>query len=223
MRLAQGIFLFGLVASLPFAAMGGEGKDALPLVFEDDFEKGAARWQPTDTKAWKIVKEDKGQVYNQFQTSKYKPTHRSPLNISLAKDLVVTDFVLEAKVKSTGKDVAHRDMCLFFGHQGPDQFYYVHMARDMDDRANQIFLVNKADRTKISTKTTKGTKWTDGWHHVKVVRKVADGTIEIYFDDMKTPVMTARDSTFAWGRVGLGSFDDSGKWDDVRVRGNLKK
>lgn len=223
MRFAQTILLVGLAASLPFASPAGEGKSTLPLVFEEDFEKGADRWEPTDVKAWRIVKDEKGQVYNQFQTSKYKPPHRSPLNMSLVKDLVVTDFVLEAKVKSTGKDVAHRDMCLFFGHQGPDQFYYVHMARDMDDRANQIFLVNKADRTKISKTTTKGTKWTDDWHHVKVVRKTADGAIEIYFDDMKTPVMTARDSTFAWGRVGLGSFDDSGKWDDIRISGNIKK
>ena len=27
----------------------------LPLVFEDDFEKGADNWQPTDAKAWKFV------------------------------------------------------------------------------------------------------------------------------------------------------------------------
>ena len=42
---------------------------------------------------------------------------------------------------------------------------------------------------------------------MKVVRAVADGRIAIYFDDMKTPIMTATDRTFSWGRVGLGSFD----------------
>ncbi len=51
------------------------------------------------------------------------------------------------------------------------------------------------------------------------MRKVADGTIEIYFDDLKTPVMTANDKTFTWGQVGIGSFDDSGNWDDVKLRG----
>ena len=216
-------FVAVLISFLPFASLsGGVKKDEMPLIFSEDFEKGVERWEPTDAMAWKIVKTDKGQVYNQFQTSKYKPPHRSPLNISLIKDLSVTDFEVEAKVQSTGKDGAHRDMCLFFGYQGPDQFYYVHMAKNMDDRANQIFIVNKADRTKISTKTTKGTPWTDGWHQVKVVRRVGDGSIEIYFDDMKTPVMTAQDKTFAWGRVGLGSFDDSGNWDEVRIKGQVK-
>src|SRR2546425_608068 len=81
-----------------------------------------------------------------------------------------------------------------------------------DDRANQIFIVDNADRKKISTKSTSGTPWDDNWHHVKVVRRIGDGGIEIYFDDMKTPIMTATDKTFTWGQVGLGSFDDSGNW-----------
>jgi hypothetical protein len=36
---------------------------------------------------------------------------------------------------------------------------------------------------------------------------------------MKTPCMTASDKTFAWGRVGLGTFDDTANRDDVRLRG----
>src|SRR5262245_18106710 len=95
------------------AAPGAGGSAELPLVFEEDFEKGADRWEPTDKSAWKVVKTDKGHVYNQFKNSSYKPPHRSPLNMSLVKDLTVTDFVLEARVHSTGKDGAHRDMCLF--------------------------------------------------------------------------------------------------------------
>ncbi len=36
---------------------------------------------------------------------------------------------------------------------------------------------------------------------------------------MKTPAMTAKDKTFVWGQVGLGSFDDSGHWDDFKLFG----
>lgn len=211
------VVLVGLTQAPGFAQKG-----ELPLVFKEDFEKGADRWQPTDAKAWRIVETDRGHVYNQFATSKYSPPHRSPYNISLIKDAVVTDFVLETKVQSTGKDVPHRDMCLFFGYQDPAHFYYVHIAKSADDHANQIFIVNDAPRKKISATSTKGTKWTDGWHDVKIVRRVSDGTIEIYFDDMKAPIMTAQDKTFAFGRVGLGSFDDTGNWDDVRLHGIVK-
>ncbi len=206
--------LIAMLAAMPFASAG-----ELPLVFEDDFEKGVERWQPTDSAAWKIVKTDKGHFYSQFQQSKYKTAHRSPFNISLVKDVKVTDFILEAKVQSTGKDVAHRDMCLFFGYQDPAHFYYVHMAKAADDNANQIFIVNAADRKKISTKTTTGTPWDDKWRNVKIVRKVESGAIEIYWDDMKTPIMTATDKSFAWGQVGIGSFDDTGNWADIKLRG----
>jgi hypothetical protein len=51
-----------------------------------------------------------------------------------------------------------------------------------------------------------------------------DGRIEVYFDDMKTPIMTARDKTFTWGQVGVGSFDDTGDWADLKVHGtNVKR
>ena len=46
-----------------------------------------------------------------------------------------------------------------------------------------------------------------------------EGTIEIYFDDMQKPVMTAKDKTFAWGQIGIGTFDDTSDWDDVVLRG----
>jgi len=207
------------MAGAPIAMSGEKG---LPLLVEDDFNKGADRWKPTDEKAWKVVKTDKHSAYNQFQQSKYKTLHRSPFNISLLKDVNVTDFVFEVKAQSLGKDVPHRDMCVFFGYQDPAHFYYVHMAKAMDDHANQIFIVNGADRIKISTKTSKGTPWDDKWHNVKVARKVESGAIEIYWDDMKTPIMTATDKTFAWGQVGVGSFDDTGNWTDVRLFGTKK-
>jgi hypothetical protein len=206
-----GLFLFTLSHAI--------AADDLPLLFQEDFEKGGERWEPTDPAAWKVIDSKDGKVFSQFQQSKYKPPHRSPLNFALVKDLSVGDFILEAKCQSTVKDYPHRDLCLFFGYQDPAHFYYVHLGKKTDDHANQIFIVNKADRTKISTKTSAGTNWTDNWHNVKIVRKIGDGTIEVYFDDMKTPVMTAADKTFIWGRVGVGSFDDTGNWDDIKVRG----
>ncbi len=208
------LFLAGWAVALDQPASAN-----LPLLFQDDFRQGAGRWQPSDPAAWKVIDGKMGKEYSQFQQSKYKPPHRSPFNFSLVKDLIVGDCILEAQVQSTTRDYPHRDVCLFFGYQDPAHFYYVHLGKKTDDHANQIFIVNNAPRVKISTRTTDGTPWTDGWHHVKVVRKVKDGSIAVYFDDMKTPVMTATDRTFTWGQVGVGSFDDTSSWRDVKVYG----
>jgi len=205
----------GLFSSPARAGESGE----LPLLVEEGFEQGAGRWEPTDPKAWKVIETERGKVYSQFQGSKYNPPHRSPLNIALLKDVVVGDFVLTTRVQSTCRDYAHRDMCLFFGYQDPAHFYYVHLGKKADPHANQIFIVNDAPRTMITRKQSPGTPWDDQWHQVKIVRRAADGVIEVYFDDMDTPVMTAADKTFTWGRVGLGSFDDTGNWDDVKLSG----
>lgn len=193
----------------------------MPLLFCDDFQPGTSEnWVPGDAKAWKLAKIGDNFSIEQFQQSKVKNPVRSPFNRCLIKDVVVGDFVFDLKFQSTKKDYPHRDLCLFFGFQDPSHHYYVHFGKRTDDHANQIFIVNEKPRTKISTKTTAGTNWDDEWHHARIVRDVKSGKIEIYFDDMQTPIMTATDKTFAWGKVGIGSFDDTGRFDDVFLFGH---
>ncbi len=230
MRLAFTIGLSVLSFSMS-ALLAGEPTDKcksnapkieqdLPLVFCDDFESGKVdRWAPSDPKAWRIQKQDGKFVYNQFQASKVKTPVRSPFNRSMIKDVTVSDFVFDVRLQSTIKDYGHRDMCLFFGFQDSAHFYYVHLGKKMDDHANQIFIVNGKPRTKISTKTTPGTNWDDAWHHARIERNAKTGDIRVYFDDMQKPVMTATDKTFASGQVGVGSFDDTGNFDNVNLFG----
>ncbi len=193
----------------------------LPLVFSENFEQGAERWKPTDPKSWSITKTPEGQVYSLTKDSDYKPPHRSPVNIALLDDVTVSDFALDIKLQSTVKDYDHRSLVLVFGYQDPSHFYYVHFGKKTDDHANQIFIVNDAPRVKISTKTTPGTPWDDAWHKVRITRDVESGKTAVYFDDMSEPVMTAEDKTFAWGRIGIGAFDDLGNFDDVELRGTI--
>lgn len=208
------------LAFLGFAAITAFAADRLPVVYSEDFEKGAENWQPMDAEQWKVKKTDQGQVYSQHEKkTKYKPPHRSPTNIALLKDVTVGDFELKVKVHSTHPDYGHRDACLVFGYQDPSHFYYVHLGKQADDHANQIFIVNDSPRKKISITSTTGTNWQERWHDVKIVRKVEDGTVEVYFDDMEKPVMTAKDKTFVWGQIGLGTFDDTADFDNLELRG----
>jgi hypothetical protein len=203
---------------------------SLPLIVKEDFEDGLARWRTTDPdpahSVWKIIPAngEGNHVLRVTGPSNYQPPHRSPHSIALLKDVSVGDFELKARVQNTNVGAGpHRDLCIFWGYQDPSHFYYVHFGAKADPHACQIFIVNDAPRTMITVDKAKGTPWTDGWHTVKVVRRVADGTMEVYFDDMQTPLMTARDKTFAWGQVGIGTFDDHGNFDDVELRGKKVK
>jgi hypothetical protein len=199
----------------------------LPVLFEDDFEHGMDRWETTDPdpaeSVWRIEsggEREGNHVLRVTGPSKYEPPYRSPLSIAWIKDVKVGDFELTVRVQNTNVNAGpHRDLCIFWGRQDPSHFYYVHFGALSDPNACQIFIVNNAARTPITVDTATGTPWTEGWHNIKVVRRVADGAIEAYFDDMTKPLMTARDTTFGAGQIGIGTFDDNGNFDDLVLRG----
>lgn len=187
------------------------------LVFFSDFESsGLDKLTFTDSKAWRLADDGGNHRLELFQQSKFEPPVRSPYNRALVTDVAVSSFVLDVDLQSTKKDYPHRDLCLFFGYQDDAHLYYVHFGKQADPHANQIFIVDGKPRLKISTETTTGTPWTDDWHHARLVRDDA-GNIEVFFDDMNKPAMRAKDTTFGKGLVGVGSFDDVGKFDRIAV------
>jgi len=188
------------------------------VIVSETFDDGLASWQSPDPDAWRIEEFEGNKVASQFQQSKVITPVRSPFNRAVLSDVEVGSFQYDVKFRSTARDYPHRSLCLFFGVQDKAHLYYVHFGQKTDDHANQVFIVNDAPRTKISTKTTEGTPWDDQWHHARIVRDVDTGRIDVFFDDMEKPAMTAVDKTFTSGRVGIGSFDDTGYFDDITLR-----
>ena len=191
----------------------------MKLVYSHDFEdRSLTRYEPTDTSAWQLTEQNGNHAAALIKrNSDFKPKYRSPFNRTLIRDLQLSTFVMDIRLQSTIPDYGHRDLCLFFGWQNDEHLYYVHFGKQTDDHANQIFIVNNEPRKKISTRTTSGTPWTDNWHRARIARNAETGEIKVYFDDMQNPVMTAIDKTFDKGRLGFGSFDDIGNFDDIRI------
>ena len=219
-RLSICLFVFGTLANLQAAE--------LPLLVEDSFEGDLSLWKLSDPEGakptWEIIAPEDAtkpnHVLRSLGGSKFEPPHRSPWNMALVKDTVVGDCEITVRVQNTNYDAGdHRDLCIFWGYQDPAHLYYVHLGAKPDPHSCQIFIVNDADRKMITDKKSTGTPWDRDWHEVKVVRNVESGGIAVYFDDMQEPVMTASDKTFTWGRVGIGTFDDNGNFDDFELRG----
>jgi hypothetical protein len=222
-------FLF-VVFTLILAGRAAFAEDSNPVILKEDFEHGFSRWKTSDPdpakSVWKIIETGpKGNhALRCTGIAKYEPKYRSPFSYALLKDVKVTDFELTLRCQETHVDAGpHRDLCIFWGYQDPTHFYYAHLGAKADPHACQIFIVNDAPRTMITVDQAKGTPWTEDWHNVKVERTVADGSMKVYFDDMKKPYMTANDKTFTWGQIGIGTFDDHGNFDDVVLRGKLAK
>ncbi|MFM7135941.1 MAG: hypothetical protein ACKO1M_02565 [Planctomycetota bacterium] len=210
-----------LVSLLLAAALAPQARaeESLPLVFEETFAQGADRWEPTDPAAWTLGQDGERAVWGlNKRTSDYQPKVRSPHNVALVKDLVLTDTEIAFQVKSTRDTGGHRDCCVFFNWRDPEHFYYVHLGAKPDPASGQIMIVDGAPRRPL-TKNTRPVPWDDQWHTVKVVRDVATGRITVFFDDLETPLMETTDNTFTSGRVGIGSFDDMNDFTAVRISG----
>ena len=218
-RFALALCAVAVLSPLAWAAEPA-APEGYTLAYGDVFGNDSMeRFDFTDPKAWGMEEGDGNVFLALKRPSKYAPPVRSPLNIAWIKDFKAGDFVLDVKAKQTGKEYNHRDLCIFFGGQSEQRFYYVHLASVADANANSTFLVNDAPRTGIAEKRTDGTKWTDAFHNIRIKRDAQAGYIEVYFDDMETPHMSATDKTFGKGRLGIGSFDDMNDFDDIKIYG----
>jgi hypothetical protein len=207
---------------MPPAKSGpGDEKTGFPLVYKQDFESPASigGFVFSDPASWFLTGGNGGGRALEFAgRGDYKPKVRSPNIVGLIDGMVFGDFVLEADVLQTGREYGHRDMCVFFGFRDSTQFYYVHLASQADPNAHNVFIVKDAPRTSIAEETTDGVRWIDGhWHHIRLERFTGEGLVKVYFDDMDTPIMIAHDKSFTEGYIGIGSFDDSGKIDNIRI------
>ncbi|MHC5004164.1 MAG: hypothetical protein ACYTJ0_13700 [Planctomycetota bacterium] len=190
------------------------------LVLERDFEDARPLRDivSSDPAAWRLSDDAGNRFLEQHAASDYRPPHRSPMNIALLSAPAVGDFVLEARLQQTGRDYDHRDMCVFFAVQDAARYYYAHLATRADENAHHVQLVSGAPRTPVTKERTSGVDWgRDVWHTVRVERDVAAGTIRVYFDDPDRPVLEASDTTLTGGLIGFGTFDDTGRVDDVRL------
>jgi len=218
-------FLFPIALATVFAVTASaENPKGIPadyrLVYSQDFAKNEATndFLFSDPSAWKVSEGDGKKALELVKQSTYTPAVRSPFNIALIKDKAFGDFIVEAECLQTGKEYGHRDMCFFYGYQGPSKFYYTHIATKPDDHAHNCFIVNDAPRTKFAKEVNDGVNWGLGiWHHVRIERKASDGAVRVFFDDMEKPIMTAEDKTFGAGAIGFGSFDDTGKIANIKV------
>jgi hypothetical protein len=192
----------------------------MPLLVSEDFnDESLPGWSFTDRTAWRVAEAPVGRILEQHKASDYTPAVRSPFNIAWLDSPRLADFVLDVQVRSTAREYGHRDACLFFGRQDDSHFYYVHLAPAPDPAAHSIFLVDGQPRVSIATERSEGVAWGDGWHHLRLVRKTSTGLIEVYFDNMRTPILRAADRTFPAGPIGLGTFDDTAQFDHLRVWG----
>jgi hypothetical protein len=168
---------------------------------------GLAGWQMPFPEDWELQQES-GLSYLHMKRSREPGTPRRPIQFALLKDVDAGSFTLNVMVRR-----AQGSMIVVFGYIDTLHFYYVHLSKDPGMKEpvhNGIFLVDGAPRRRIAGVEAGPSLPDRAWHHVKIVRDVRSGSIEVFVDKEKTPRFSLVDHTFTHGQVGLGSFDETG-------------
>ncbi len=197
----------------------------LPILAADDFETGdSARWRPCDPARWRIAEDQGGRFYELIAPGPAGKV-RAPTSWSVLQTAGLSEFSLTGRFKCyTDPANDKRDLCVVFGFQDPEHFYYVHFSASSDGVHNIIGLVNGSDRVKINREPEGKSVFRlmdKAWHAFKVARDER-GRVAAYIDDMTAPILTAEDAVLPPGRVGIGSFDDTGAFDDIVLRGRTR-
>lgn len=220
--LLPALALVAAFLSVP-AAVQAEAATCQPGPISVSGAMAASDWAPVTPAKWQFP----GDEVILAQAGVARPGPRRPFEYAvLTAGPVVGSVEVEAEVRlDTPVTVSNRDVIIVFGYRSDTEFYYVHLSQDNTIYPhNGIFVVNKADRLRIDH------QWngqvgappavTDAnWHKVLVRHCAGTGEISVFMDGATTPLMTAKDRTFGWGRTGFGSFDNIGRTRDFQVRG----
>ena len=146
----------------------------------------------------------------------FAPEHRSPRGIAVLPWKVSGDFRFEVEALQSGREYGHRDLCLFFDMRSPTEFRYVHLSTAADANAHHVQEVAEADRSPITTARNEGVDWGRGEWRRLILQRVGN-SLAVYFDGDPRPCLEAELKDSEGGFLGLGSFDDSGRFRHPRL------
>jgi len=179
----------------------------------EEFTDGdAADWEPLTPSRWSVVM-DEGDYAYFLNTTDYSSLSGNRLGEYSLLPGSYGDFTmtLRARLGDAVGDNAQADFAIVFGYQDANNYFYMMFNNDADFTA--LFRVVNGVRQQVAIA---GQDWvTDNLYHAVEISR-SGGEITVLFDG--ATVLTATDSTFATGRVGVGSFNDSAYFDDISVK-----
>ena len=168
-------------------------------------------WTVEQSSDWS-VEDGALRLLNKAEPPAGKP--RRPTKFALIESKPYHKVTVEAEVKRNGKSVI-----LVYGWQDADHYNYAHISSDEALKVrvhNGMFHVFGGDRLRISVFDGPASLPTQEWTPVKLVFDGDTGLCYVEVNGKRNPSLEAVDSDLRWGRIGFGSFNETG---DIR---NLK-
>lgn len=174
-------------------------------------------WSVPNPADWQIDA-DNGSPVLRLKTGKEPPASgpRRPQQFAIAQTPPFSDLIVEADVKPLGKS-----LMIVFAYRDPAHFDYAHLSLDAataQPHHNGIFHVYGGERVRISSEAGPAAFTTESaWHHVVLTHDGKTGEVNVSVDGKPVQALHANDVSLLSGRVGLGSFDETAEFKNVRI------
>lgn len=177
------------------------------------------RWTVPNPQDWAVAQSPNGAVLRLLAGREPAATGpRRPFQFAIADTTPFRKLHVEVDVKALGHSVM-----IVFTYRDPAHFNYAHLSSDTansEPHHNGIFHVYGGERVRISTDRGPAAFAADhAWHHAVLDWDGDSGAVTVAVDGTAIPALHAVDLSLNSGKVGLGSFDETAEFKDVRIAG----
>ncbi len=173
-------------------------------------------WTVPLASEWKVEEDGGAQALRMLASrgpDKEKP--RRPQQFTLS-DQPYGSFKLDADVK-----VLKRSLILVYAYRDEAHFNYAHLSTDTGAKQpvhNGIFHVFGGERVRISsTEGPPSFAAIDEWNHVTMTYDAKSSRVRVLVNGRANPSIEAVDLSLGSGKVGLGSFDETAVFKNVKI------
>lgn len=177
------------------------------------------QWSVPDASDWETAQYESQPVLR-LKNGKEPPANgpRRPMQFAIAETAPFSKVTIEAEVKPLG-----RSLMIVFAYRDAAHFDYAHLSADMASKQphhNGIFHVYGGERVRISPESGPAAfTGTQQWFHVRLTHDGETGVVNVEVNGKSVPALHAVDLSLTSGKVGLGSFDETAEFRNVKING----
>jgi hypothetical protein len=137
---------------------------------------------------------------------------------ALLESKAFSEVTVEGEIKRNG-----RSLIIVYAWRDDAHYDYAHISVDTaasQNVHNGMFHIFGGERVRISSLEGPGSLPTGDWTPVKLVFDGETGHCYVEVNGKRNPSLDAVDLSLRQGRVGIGSFDETGDFRNVKVTGN---
>lgn len=145
---------------------------------------------------------------------------RRPTKIALLESKPYTKVTVEAEIRRNA-----RSLIIAYAYQDEAHYNYAHISSDMAAKQNVhngIFHIFGGERVRITPLDGPASLETQEFIPAKLVFDGSTGHCYVEVNGKRNPSLDAVDMSLRWGRIGLGSFDETGDFRNVRITGETR-